>query len=73
VRLLAPLDEFADSGDTGGTQELPELGELLEVTVGPSADQIRPLAGTPAAMIAVAIAISALGASVAASLHELPW
>jgi hypothetical protein len=73
VRLLAPLDELANSGDTGGTQQLPELGELLEVTVGPGADQVRPLAGTPAGLTAVAIAIGALGASVTASLHELPW
>jgi hypothetical protein len=40
------LDHLPRLGDTGGPQQLTELGEVVGVVVRERSDQVRPLAGT---------------------------
>ena len=68
MRVLAALDELADAGDAGGSQQLPELGQLVLVAVRERRDQERALARAALRSLPVG---RRLRASVAGSLHTL--
>lgn len=67
MRLFTALDELADAGDPGRSQQLPKLGQLVRVWIGKRCDQKRALARTALRSLPVA---RRLLTSVAGSLHR---
>ena len=68
IGTLPPLDELARHGDTGGAEELPQLGEVGLVRT--SGDEESPLARP---WVADPLAVPALGApSISRSVHSHP-